>query len=99
MTYLELKQKIANNPELSKKIYITNFFTCKSEKMCSARITMVKNIFGYYIVTYWLDYEYNKYLGEKTFSNKDEAANYAWNMFVECDNIYGVDKLEKTIKN
>ena len=48
-----------------------------------SQITIVKNIFGRYIVTDWLDYEYGSYLERKEFSDKDEAAEFAWKLFVK----------------
>lgn len=49
--------------------------------MKNAKISLVKNILGKYIVTLWLDYEYQKYLERKIFSDKDLAADYAWKLF------------------
>lgn len=80
MTYLELVKKVSNDDELSREIYICCFINCKKEKMKNAKITLIKNILGFYVVTQWLDYEYQKYLERKNFSDKDEAANFVWNL-------------------
>ena len=81
MTYKELKNYVEKN-NFSEKIYICNFFTCNTEKMKKAKISIVKNIFGKFVVTKWLDYEYNKVADVQTFFEKDLAADYAWNLFV-----------------
>ena len=81
MKYKELKKLIKTNSEISKKIYITNFFTCRLEKLHEATITLITNILGHYVVTHWLDYEYNYYKDRKIFKNKDLAADYAWELF------------------
>ena len=47
----------------------------------SSRISLVKNIFGQYLVTLWLDYEYGRFEKQETFKNKDLAADYAWQLF------------------
>lgn len=49
--------------------------------MKSARISVVKNIFCKFVVTKWLDYEYNMYSDRKVFRDKDATANYAWELF------------------
>ena len=81
MTFRELKKQIKTNIDISKKVYICNFFTCNNERMKNARISVVKNLFGEIIVTKWLDYEYGKYSDRKAFFNKDLAADYAWKLF------------------
>ena len=80
MTYLELQNLTRENSELANTLYICSFFDCNINKMKTATITIVQNIFGKYIVTEWLDYEYGKYRTRKEFSNKDSAAAYAWNL-------------------
>ena len=81
MNYNDLKVNIKNNADISNKIYICNFFSCNEEKMKSVRISVVKNIFGKFVVTKWLDYEYNSYSDRKVFRDKNDAANYAWKLF------------------
>ncbi|MBQ4273232.1 MAG: hypothetical protein IJB95_06280, partial [Clostridia bacterium] len=81
--YHSLKRYINENPSISKEIYICNFFNCNERKMAQAKITIVKNILGNYIVTEWLDYEYGQYVQRKRFGDKDEAAVFAWRLFVE----------------
>lgn len=81
MNYNELKKIVDTNKDISKKIYICNFLTCKTEKIMSSRISLVKNIFGQYLVTLWLDYEYGRFEKQETFKNKDLAADYAWQLF------------------
>ena len=78
-----LRAYIEEYKEISDKIYIGNFLSCDEEKMKHSKITMVKNILGRYIVTDWLDYEYGSYLERKEFSDKDEAAEFAWKLFVK----------------
>ena len=81
--YRSLKAYIRENPIISKEIYICNFLNCDERKMAQAKITIVKNILGNYIVTEWLDYEYGQYVQRKRFGDKDEAAVFAWRLFVE----------------
>lgn len=81
MNYNDLKINIENNVDISNKIYICNFLFCNEEKMKSARISVVKNIFCKFVVTKWLDYEYNRYSDRKVFRDKNAAANYAWELF------------------
>ena len=75
MNYSELKKLVKENSDVSKKIYICNFLTRKGEK-----------IFCEYVVTRWLDYEYNKFEKEQTFDDKDSAANYAWQLYKDLKN-------------
>jgi hypothetical protein len=49
--------------------------------MKSIRISLVKNLLGRYTVTLWLDYEYGRFTEQETFTNKDSAADYAWQLF------------------
>ncbi len=81
MNYVELKTVVNTHIDISKKIYICNFLNCKEEKMKSTRISLVKNFLGKYIVTLWLDYEYGKFIEQKTFNDKNSAANYAWQLY------------------
>ena len=81
MNYSELKKIVDTNINVSKKIYICNFLNCKDEKMKSIRISLVKNLLGRYTVTLWLDYEYGRFTEQETFTNKDSAADYAWQLF------------------
>jgi hypothetical protein len=78
-----LKAYIEEYKEIADEIYVCNFLNCDKKKMEHSKITLVKNIFGRYIVTDWLDYEYGSYLARKEFSDKDEAAEFAWKMFVK----------------
>lgn len=78
MNYDELKKIVDTNNDISKKIYICNFLTCKAEKMKNTKISLVKNLLGKYVVTLWLDYEYGRFSEQKIFNDKDSAANYAW---------------------
>ena len=80
MNYNELKKIVNTNSDISKKIYMCNFLTCKIEKMKNTRISLVKNLLGKYIVTLWLDYEYGRFSEQEIFSDKDSAANYAWKL-------------------
>lgn len=80
MNFDELKKIVDTNNNISKKIYICNFLTCKTEKMKNAKISLVKNILGKYIVTLWLDYEYGRFSEQEVFNNKDSAANFAWKL-------------------
>lgn len=81
MTYDELKEIVNANSDIRKKIYLFNFFTCRIEKIEKTKISLIKNIFGKYVVTLWLDYEYGKFSERQTFDDKDSAANYAWQLF------------------
>ena len=81
MTYNELKKIVNANNDIHKKIYICNFFTCRTEKIKKAKISLIKNIFGEYVVTLWLNYEYGKFSERQIFNDKDSAANYAWQLF------------------
>lgn len=78
MNYSELKKLVKENVDVAKKIYVCNFLTCRIEKMEKANVSIVKNIFGKYVVTKWLDYEYGQYEVRRVFSNKDLAAEFAW---------------------
>ncbi len=78
MNYDELKKIVDTNSDISKKIYMCNFLTCKTEKMKNTKISLVKNLLGKYVVTLWLDYEYGRFLEQEIFNDKDSAANYAW---------------------
>lgn len=80
MTYDELLNQINENQELGERLYICTFFTCDHEKMRRAKVTIVKNILGKYVVTRWLDFEYGRYLVKKEFTDKNLAADYAWNL-------------------
>ncbi len=81
MTYSKLQELIQKETTVSKKIYMNDFFFCNSEKMRHAQITIIKNIIGKYVVTLWKDYEYGKYELCKSFTNKDDAATFAWDLF------------------
>ena len=80
MNYHELKKIVDTKKDISKNIYICNFLTCKTEKMKTTKISLVKNLLGKYIVTLWLDYEYGRFLEQQSFCDKDLAANYAWQL-------------------
>ena len=41
---------------------------------------------GNYIVTLWLDYEYNRYAEQRTFNDNDLAADYAWQLMIDFEN-------------
>lgn len=86
MTYSELKKLVKENSDVSKKIYICNFLTRKDEKMEATKISIVTNIFCEYVVTLWIDYEYNQFEKEQTFDDKDSAANYAWQLYKDLKN-------------
>ena len=79
MNYRELKKLV--DKDISKNIYICNFFTCRIEKMEKIKISLVKNILGEYVVTLWLDYEYGRFSEQQSFKDKDLTANYAWQLF------------------
>lgn len=81
MNYDELKKIVDTNSDAYKRIYLCNFWTFKAKRMKIARISLVKNLLGKYVVTLWLDYEYGKFLKQETFKDKDAAANYAWQLF------------------
>ncbi len=49
--------------------------------MSNTSISIYRNPFGKYIVTKWQDYEYGRYSERKIFSDKDLAADYAWQLF------------------
>lgn len=83
MTYKELKQLIKENKKIEKMLYLSNFLTCKEEKMKEARITLIRNVFFVYNITVWTDYEYYRFKMQKSFKNKDEAADYAWKLYLE----------------
>ena len=87
MKYDELKKIIKENSNIAKKIYICNFLTRKDEKIKITRISIITNILGDYVVTLWLDYEYNRFTEQQTFSDKDLAANYAWQLMIKYKNI------------
>ena len=87
MKYDELKKIIKENSDIAKKIYICNFLTRKDEKIKTTRISIITNILGDYVVTLWLDYEYNRFAEQQTFSDKDLAANYAWQLMIKYKNI------------
>ena len=80
MTYSELLSQISESQELSERLYICTFFTCDYERMRRATVTMVKNVFGKYVVTRWSDFEYGRYLEKKEFANKDLASDCAWEL-------------------
>lgn len=67
--------------KFQRKSILLIFFTCRLEKLHEATITLITNILGHYVVTHWLDYEYNYYKDRKIFKNKDLAADYAWELF------------------
>ena len=87
MKYDELKKIIKENSNIAKKIYICNFLSRKDEKIKTTRISIITNILGDYVVTLWLDYEYNRFAEQQTFSDKDLAANYAWQLMIKYKNI------------
>lgn len=89
--YHSLKAIIKDHKEIADDIYICNFLNCDLEKMKHTKISLVKNIFGRYVVTEWQDYEYGRYSERKEFSDKDLAAVYAWKLFV--NNQKGLGKL------
>lgn len=80
MTYTELKSLIRTRGEWNGRLYICNFLNCDQDKMKNATVTLVKNASGKYVVTEWLDYEYGRYRSVKEFSDKDAAADHAWNI-------------------
>lgn len=86
MTYSELKKQLKKLVMFLKKIYICNFLTRKDEKMKTTSISIVKNIFCEYVVTLWIDYEYNQFEKEQTFDDKDSAVNYAWQLYKDLKN-------------
>ena len=51
------------------------------EKIKKTKISLVKNLFGQYVVTLWLDYEYGRYSKRRSFKDKNLAAIYAWQLF------------------
>ena len=51
--------------------------------MKNSEITLITNIFGKYVVTDWIDYEYGQYSEKIEFADKDEAAEIAWKLFVK----------------
>lgn len=87
MKYDELKKIIKENSNIAKRIYICNFLTRKDEKIKTTRISIITNILDDYVVTLWLDYEYNRFAEQQTFSDKDLAANYAWQLMIKYKNI------------
>lgn len=86
MKYNELKKIVNENKDISEKIYICNFLLCKTKKMSCTKISLVKNFLGKYVVTLWLDYEYGRFFERKEFSDKDDAADYAWNLMKLIEN-------------
>lgn len=56
------------------------------KKMEATKISIVTNIFCEYVVTLWIDYEYNQFEKEQTFDDKDSAANYAWQLYKDLKN-------------
>lgn len=81
MNFYELKKAVDSDNEISEKIYICTFFTCQIDKMKKTQISLVKNLLGKYIVTFWLDYEYGRFSKQQKFKNKDLSANYAWQLY------------------
>jgi len=81
MNYIQLKKIINTNIEVRRKIYVCSFLTCRQEKIKNAKISLVKNLLGKYVVTLWIDYEYGKALKRITFKDKNLAADYAWQLF------------------
>lgn len=81
MNYKCLQTIIKENNNFQRYIYISNFLTCNGEKMKYCGVSLIRNIFGKYVVTKWLDYEYGRFLEQEIFNDKDLAANYAWKLF------------------
>lgn len=81
MTYNDLKKIIKENKQFQHFIYISNWFTGNYEIASNTRISLYKNILGKYVVTKWMDYEYGRFYEQQIFSNKDLAADYAWELF------------------
>ena len=81
MTYNDLKKIAKENKNFQQFIYVCNLFTCRYEIICNTRVSLYRNVLGKYVVTKWLDYEYQKYSEIKIFSDKDLAADYAWKLF------------------
>ena len=80
MTYTELESLFKTRDEWNGRLYICNFLNCDQNKMKEAKVTVVKNVLGKYVVTEWLDYEYGRYRSVKEFSDKDAAADHAWEL-------------------
>lgn len=80
MTYDELVKIVSNDESLSEKVYISHFFVAKIERIKKAKITLISNVFGFYVVTVWTDYEYGRYDEEKSFWTRDAAADYTWTL-------------------
>ena len=51
------------------------------------RVSIVRNALGKYVVTKWTDYEYQKYLEQNFFSDRDLAADMHGNYLVGMKNI------------
>lgn len=83
ISYRSLIAFINEYPQIANKIYICNFLNCDKNKIKNAEITIITNIFGKYVVTDWLDYERGQYLERIEFSDKDEAAEFTWKLFVK----------------
>lgn len=81
MKYNDLKKIIKENKNFQQFIYVSNLFTCKYEIISNTSISIYRNILGKYVVTKWLDYEYDRYSENVIFSDKDLAADYAWKLF------------------
>lgn len=81
MTFKEYKAIVKQDPSFKKKIYYSNFWTFNMKKYNYPIITVCKNAVSKYIVTHWLDYEYGRYLEKNGFKNRDEAINYAFEMY------------------
>lgn len=66
MNYDELKKIVNTNSDISKKIYMCNFLTCKTEKMKNTKISLVKNLLGSMLLLFgWImnmvDFQNKKY--------------------------------------
>ena len=92
-----LKKIIKEKHDIFKKIYICNFLTRKNEKIKSTGISIITNILGDYVVTLWLDYEYNRYAEQQTFRDKDLAADYAWQLMINYEKI--IQKYASSLNN
>ena len=81
MDYNTLKKLSKQYKNLVRYIYISNCFTSSYDKFKETEISIYKNFFCRYVVIKWEDYEYGKYSVHKVFSNKDLAADFAWQLF------------------
>ena len=80
--YHSLKCYMAEYCEIAESIYVCNILNCDKGQMAKSEITLVKNLFGKYVVTDWMDYEYGQFSESRSFTDPDLAAQYAWRLFV-----------------